>query len=170
VPPGPYEAIASIDLGPGLGRFEHRWSVTIEAPPPGLLEKELRALRSKDPGTRQAAVYELRWYVRDGERVVPVLLGRLSDEDWSVREAALYALRAFPDRVSKHVKVILGILRDEKAPQDPRLSAARLLGETAPPSAEVEAALVALVSSGDEHSREVGRYVLDRYRERHAKR
>jgi HEAT repeat protein len=169
VPPGTYEAVASIDLGGLLGRVEHRQEINIEAPPPGLLDRELQALTSKDADARRAAIYELYWYTREAKRVVPVLLACLDDPDVYIRAGALYSLEAFPVEAAQHTKRFLKILHGgPRVNPENRLSAARLLAATAERDDGVMAALEALAKSEDERQRQHGRYALEEYRRRHA--
>jgi HEAT repeat protein len=164
VPTGSYELHASLDLSPVFGVVEHTETLTVDRPPADVLDQRLGELASEDANARRKAVYDLRYFPEDGERVVPAVVKCLSDLEESVRLAALSVLAAFPGEAAEHTDVFLGILcGTESASKYERGSAAYLLGRVAPASEEVEKALREAAASEDETVNRRAEYALRTY-------
>jgi HEAT repeat protein len=164
VPTGSYELRASLDLSPVLGVIEHAETLIVTRPPADILDRRLEELSSENGSVRRTAVYDLRYFPEDGERIVPFLLNCLKDREGSVRLAALSVLTAFPKEAAEHVDVYLAILGGGDAVvKYERASAAYLLGRVAPKSEEVEKALRNAATSDDETVKRSAEYALRTY-------
>ncbi len=118
---------------------------------------------------RVEAVYELRFFVRDGKRAVPALLARLSDSEEDVRYATLFSLHSFPAEATPHANRILEILRGGPGISTRmRQSAAYLLATSYPLLDEVMQGLTSLSQEKDDGLAQTGRQTLEIYRMRHS--
>ncbi len=132
-----------------------------------ILDRRLAELRSGDRNLRIRALIDLRHFPEHGDRVVPVLLKLLDDENLSTRSIALSVLAAYPEEAAAHVDRFLAILAGgEKRGPGERGTAAYLLARVAPKHEKVERALAAAVEAADAAHKPRFEYALRLYRKR----
>ncbi|MCP3859723.1 MAG: hypothetical protein GY704_08735, partial [Phycisphaeraceae bacterium] len=101
MPSGKYELTASLDLSPVFGIITSRHEVDLKVPGPEILDEHLKSLESPDANIRTQALYQLRYFKQDAERVVVALAAAMKDESEGVRSAAMSVFMAYPEHAKK---------------------------------------------------------------------
>lgn len=166
VPTGEYELTARIDLSPVFGVLEHRKILRIDTPPPDLLKRRLADLKSDDPKVCRAALRDLRYFPKDGKRIVPAIVKLLKRDLDKVKTNALYTLRSYPEMAARYCRVYLRILLSD-APASERAAAGELLGRVAPKHQDIEKALVEGMEASRGYLKTQYERALREYRRRH---
>ena len=73
-PSGEYEVDLSVDLSAVYSNLTDRQTLTITQPPADILDRRLAEVKSEDVNTRRAAVSDLAFFAKDGDRVFPALV------------------------------------------------------------------------------------------------
>ncbi|MEN8151581.1 MAG: HEAT repeat domain-containing protein [Planctomycetota bacterium] len=168
VPTGEYDLVASVDLSPLFGVLETESKVSLTRPGAEVLDQRLKELASDDPNVRRRALYDLRYFPKEGERIVPELVKALSDGDEHVRGAALSVFYAFPDAAREQVDLVLGIVTGDGSESE-RGRAAYFVARFAPEDPKVEKALIDAVESAEGPVKRRLQGALDYYRRMHPK-
>jgi hypothetical protein len=170
VPAGEYRLAVSLDLSPVFGIVKAETVLSVSPPPADILTRRLEELGSPDIVVRRTALLDLRYFPKDGARVGPALLAALDDPDGSIRSLAVSVLNAFPKEAAAATDRLLAILASKEAASHERQNVAFLLARVAPPSKEVETALVKAVEAAEEILRANFENALANYRRRVAPR
>jgi len=166
VPSGEYELTASVDLSPLFGVLSKKTSVTVARPRDDILDVRLEELAGADANLRRRALYDLRYFPKQGDRVVPALVAILEGDDASLRPAAIGVLGAFPKEAAGHLDLILSITTG-KGSESERGGAAYLLARIAPKDDRYEKALTDGVESSEGYPKRQFEGALGLYRRRH---
>ena len=166
VPSGEYELTASVDLSPVFGVLTKKTTVTVARPRDDILDVRLKELASGDPSEVRRAIYDLRYFPKDGERIVPALVSVLEGKDANLRQAAISVFGSFPKGAAEHLDLILSIATDTEGGYA-RGRAAYLLARFAPQDEKYEKALTDGVKSSEGSLKRQFESALDQYRRRH---
>ena len=166
VPTGEYEMTASVDLTPLFGVIEHKTTVTITRPPENALDVRLEQLNSEDANVRQRALYDLRYFPKEGNRIVPRLVEILESDDANLRSAAISVFNAFLKEAAAHLDLLVGIATGEGSVNE-RGGAAYLVARVAPKDEKYEKVLTDGVESSEGYMKRRFEGALSYYRRRH---
>ena len=166
VPSGEYELTASVDLSPIFGVLTKKTSVTVARPRDDILDVRLKELTGEDVNARRKALYDLRYFPKQGAKIVPALVQVLTGDDANLRPAALSVLGAFPKEAAGHLDLILSITTGEGNDSE-RGGAAYLLARIAPKDGKYEKALTDGVKSSEGNLKRRFESALGLYRRRH---
>ena len=166
VPTGEYDLTASVDLTPLFGVIEKKTTVSVTRPGKNVLDEQLKKLDGGEPNARVRALYDLRYFPKEGARIVPVLVKILKGEDASLRGAAISVLGAFPAEMAEHLDLVISIIAGDGSESE-RSNAAYLLARVAPKDERCEKALLDAASSSEGTMKPRFDGALNNYRRRH---
>jgi len=161
VPSGKYELSASVDLSPLFGVIASTQTVDVKVPGPEVLDEHLKDLESEDANVRVQAIYKLRYFKPDAERVVAALASALEDPEEGVRAAAMSVFNSYPEHAKKHLDVFVKLLSTGGNRQ--RYTACSLLARVAPWDEKILAAMKAAKEAGPTNYETAFQSTIDRY-------
>jgi hypothetical protein len=166
VPTGEYDLTAKVDLSPVFGVLEHKQKIRLTQPGADVLEKRLAALDSDDAKVRRTAIYDLRYFPKEGAKVVPKLIEIVKSGDKTLVPAALSVLGAYQKEALEHIDLLVSIMSGDGSASE-RMGAAYLVGRIAKKDPKIEQALVDGVESTEGTLKQRFEYALSTYRRRH---